>query len=212
MPNWCSNRLFITGTEHALESFLSKGVNSSGLFTMSGYLPMPEELLSIKTGGAEIDGVQVSEWREVQQSDGSTLQVALTDEERQDLKERFGTWSWYDWALENWGTKWDFECEPDAETADGEVELQFDTAWGPPTAFLESLATMFPMLDFVLEYAEGGMGFGGRRIYIKGVLTEVVETSETQDTCGLSEWHAMMVGGGDWDENEEPDDAEEEEE
>ncbi len=68
---------------------------------------------------------------------------------------------WYDWAIENWGTKWG-DCDTriiynnDRATAVG-----FSTAWSPPVAAIETISQMFPTLQFVLSYEEGGMCFLG---------------------------------------------------
>ena len=51
---------------------------------------------------------------------------------------------WYTWALEHWGTKWDacevelteLELHDDGTTS---VEWTFDTAWGPPQEWLDTV-------------------------------------------------------------------------
>lgn len=44
---------------------------------------------------------------------------------------------WYDWCVQNWGTKWDaVRCQPLGDCdPDGGLHLQFETAWAPPTEF-----------------------------------------------------------------------------
>ena len=40
--------------------------------------------------------------------------------------------SWYDWRLQNWGTKWnsyDFELDDESES---KLQVRFLTAWSPP--------------------------------------------------------------------------------
>jgi hypothetical protein len=184
MPNWCSNRLIITGTEHALESFFSKANTDNGPFSMHAFVPRPDELSDTSSPSKD------------------------TAERRQELRDKYGTDNWYDWSIENWGTKWDIDAVVDLNAAEGEAEVTFDSAWGPPVVFVDRLAAMFPALHFVLEYAEGGMGFGGRRVYFKGSLTEEISTSESPDTRQISAWHARMIGA---DEDEEETDTNEEE-
>lgn len=76
---------------------------------------------------------------------------------------------WYQWSLDNWGTKWgDREARMLREN-EWTVFL-FDTAWSPPIEGITRISAMFPDLTFVLVYEEGGMCFmGGERIE-KGVV------------------------------------------
>ncbi len=83
---------------------------------------------------------------------------------------------WYDWQIENWGTKWNAydihapDTFPQAltfiehnECSDGEsmLEYHFDTAWSPPMAWLHTAREVYPDLTFTLWYTEEGMGFCG---------------------------------------------------
>ena len=79
--------------------------------------------------------------------------------------------NWYDWRVEHWGTKWDIDgcLEYDDEEY---LEYCFDSAWAPPTAFLEKVSKDFPLLKFVLKYEEEGVGFIGRAIACNGVLDD----------------------------------------
>ena len=53
--------------------------------------------------------------------------------------------NWYEWNCENWGTKW--EVEPNdvniINRDDEKIELEFQTAWCPPIAFLKKLCLMY---------------------------------------------------------------------
>lgn len=70
--------------------------------------------------------------------------------------------SWYEWRLQNWGTKWEF-CDvtlnPDTDTS--EFECSFLTAWSPPIVGLFRVSTMFPDALFTLFYTEDGFDFTG---------------------------------------------------
>ena len=73
---------------------------------------------------------------------------------------------WRDWAINNWGTKWDaVECllnyDPTIETKRYRMKFTFLTAYAPPIAWLEYLGNMFPDLWIKLEYDEPGMRFCG---------------------------------------------------
>lgn len=57
-----------------------------------------------------------------------------------DSKERitkYGADNWYDWAMNNWGTKWDVNLEEDEVIIDESSQiLSFDTAWSPPDIWI----------------------------------------------------------------------------
>nr|QMP83070.1 MAG: hypothetical protein [Caudoviricetes sp.] len=67
---------------------------------------------------------------------------------------------WYDWCIENWGTKWDQCNTSEAEIDDpNQIELCFDTAWSPPVEFYKKMKE----LGFTVEayYYEPGCQFCG---------------------------------------------------
>ena len=76
--------------------------------------------------------------------------------------------NWYDWRLNNWGTKWDFGSYEDESgglhptVVHNEATASFDTAWSPPIGLYERLQ----LLGFKVEatYFEPGMAFAGRWI------------------------------------------------
>ena len=65
---------------------------------------------------------------------------------------------WYDWRVENWGTKWDGY---DGRISDDGSAFTFDTAWAPPLPIIKKLAEITGE-KFTLEYIELGMFFCGR--------------------------------------------------
>ena len=80
----------------------------------------------------------------------------------------------YEWELKNWGCKWG-ACSPElADEWEGHLEYAFETAWSPPVPFLSKLVPAWPMLTFLLDYEEMGMGFRG--------ITKVKDTI-VEDHC-----------------------------
>jgi hypothetical protein len=80
--------------------------------------------------------------------------------------------TWYEWAEENWGTKWDAYDVCLEFASPGQLVYKFTTANSPPDEFLKRLSAAFPMLDFRLLWHEEG-GCFGRHSYDCGV--EAVE-------------------------------------
>lgn len=68
--------------------------------------------------------------------------------------------NWYEWALNNWGCKWDLDAKLTKETGNS-LTYKFVSPWNPPIEWLLNIAPMFPYLLFQLSYKEGGMCFQG---------------------------------------------------
>ena len=71
---------------------------------------------------------------------------------------------WYDWALNNWGTKWDV-CDGWAsarkEGNEYAVDISFSTAWSPPEYALMTLWERDDISRINIYYEEPGMAFKG---------------------------------------------------
>ncbi len=107
---------------------------------------------------------------------------AYRDEPSQGEVRHSPNW-WYNWNVENWGTKWDcYEVNmrrPDYNPEWGEkphVVYQFETAWSPPNETLISyLSHLFPEVTVVNWFQETGMDFAGHGVYVNGQQTEFQE-------------------------------------
>ena len=138
MPNWCYNTVELTHEDptmiaRAKTAFLDKGL-------LNEFVPIPEGL-NIVAGylgeGAEQDALEAQEARNL---------------------EKHGYRNWYDYCVNEWGTKWDVTGQEVNDIPNG-VMLSFDSAWAPPTGAYDKL------LDLGFEvramYYEPGMGFCG---------------------------------------------------
>lgn len=85
----------------------------------------------------------------------------------------YGVSDWYDWSVNNWGTKWN-ACNTNIV---GDYNaVYFDTAWSPSIEIADKLASMHPKLKIIYEYAEEQTGFySGRITYENGVIFSNVE-------------------------------------
>ena len=140
MPNWCNNTVELS---HENPEMMARAVKSfnDGSF-LNEFIPVPAELNI--TAGRESD---------------ETVQKALEEKEKAN-QEKYGYSSWYDYCVNEWGTKWDIEpYEPVTLDEDGRLTMSFDSAWSPPTQAYEKLLD----LGFSLRayYYESGMGFCG---------------------------------------------------
>jgi hypothetical protein len=90
-------------------------------------------------------------------------QQLLEAHEKSNL-EKYGYANWYDFCVNEWGTKWDVGGDsawgdPVEIQEDGRLTLSFDSAWAPPTAAYDKLLDLgFSVRGY---YYEGGMAFCG---------------------------------------------------
>jgi len=144
MPNWCNNSATFSHQDPDMIKRLVDAYNSGR--TMNGFFPCPQDLLDTVAGHA-----------------GEDQKAAHEAQIERNLK-LHGAKDWYDWQVENWGTKWDFGAEEgDSITVyegSDQVSISFDTAWAPPIAFYQE---MEDEMGFHIKatYFEPGMGFVG---------------------------------------------------
>ena len=92
---------------------------------------------------------------------------------------QYGASNWYDWNCNSWGTKWDVDVQDngyDSSEDEEYINLSFESAWSPPTAWLIKVAKDYPDLHFTLEYEEGGCAF-------KGVMEICEDQDKFSDKC-----------------------------
>lgn len=79
---------------------------------------------------------------------GITSLEQLGDTYIENIK-KYGCTTWYDWCIENWGTKWGvsrFSCN--------ETTMIFETAWATPENIFEKLALEFSTDTIEVRYAD----------------------------------------------------------
>jgi hypothetical protein len=73
--------------------------------------------------------------------------------------------NWYDWRVNNWGTKWDISTEglEFIDNGDGTAEITgwFESAWSPPIGAYEKFCDDMDNCSLEAYYEEGGMCFVG---------------------------------------------------
>lgn len=95
--------------------------------------------------------------------------VELTPEEKRYRKMVYGAGDWYEWRLQNWGTKWN--CYEVMEISDARIEFQ--TPWSSPEEIIKYLSKKFPVTQFHIEYADEDLGHNcGKYTYKDGQVTD----------------------------------------
>lgn len=85
-----------------------------------------------------------------------------------------GVICWYEWNIQNWGTKWNAYDTKFEDHEDGTTTLQFDTAWSHPYPVLEALSVKFPHHQMEVAYADEDLGHNlGSYFITNGARTEM---------------------------------------
>ena len=140
MPNWCQNGVTFTHEDPAMITRIADAYKEDRLF--KEFFPCPPELLETEPVGENFND-----------------RVAAREEAN---RERFGFADWYEWAVNNWGTKWDISSDDGEPTKQdlNSIMLSFSTAWTPPVGFYDKMTELG--FDVVAYYLEEGMGFVGK--------------------------------------------------
>lgn len=187
MPNWCENTFTIEGPSILVQSFvdnLQESENSDHLMLTSAW-PMPEVLRGTRSpapsGEFDPEGnlmgyvldPENTYWTDEHYADEKANHYALI-EQAERAKAETGYDNWYDWASDNWGTKWDVEVLATGvdHGATSTVTLWGDSAWSPPISLLANLSEKYPQLTFSVSYFEPGMDYIGAAVFQDGRMAE----------------------------------------
>ena len=84
-----------------------------------------------------------------------------------------------EWAIENWGTKWEPYQELEWSINDhgnsSVANTFFLTAWSPPVAFVKTVSELYPDLLFTLEYGSLAGKYIGNKSFCNGELMQSYE-------------------------------------
>lgn len=183
MPNWCNNKLEITGTEKEILEFYQDNKNTKEDQELDFYkvLPMPDKVYKGQLGIEE--------------------------------RKTHGANNWYDWNCQNIGTKWNvkeavFKIKKNVDKKEAfntiktiylKTDLQlglvikkmfisytsyyyFDTAWSPPVNWLENISKKYKNLKIKLSFIEEGCDFAGHITYDNGIqINNIIETASEHD-------------------------------
>jgi len=141
MPNWCNNTLELQHEDPAMIERARVAFNDGRL--CEEFVPVPASLHIV--AGCVSDEAE---------------QKKLEEDTARNVAEH-GYGNWYDYCVNEWGTKWD--VGGDGMTADvledGRLAMSFDSAWSPPLEFYGKMCDLgFSVRAY---YYEGGMCFAG---------------------------------------------------
>lgn len=141
MPNWCMNTLTL---QHDDPEMLQRAYDAleRGEF-LNEFIPIPTALKNT-TAGSFSDP-------EVQQNLETLQEINASVYEYKD---------WYDFCVNEWGTKWDVGNAGSSDLDDGVLNTVFDSAWAPPIDAYRKLEDLGFRVSAM--YYEPGMGFAGK--------------------------------------------------
>lgn len=154
MPNWCENRLTISGAKQGLKIFREYARKDEELLCFDVFVPYPEEFKNKDRIAQAFDDMRDAITDAIVAGAVSNerilLRLSKAAKMSQGLYARDGFNSGgHEWCSKHWGTK-----------------------WSPPLPVVVAMGKMFPALRFELEYAEPGMAFRGNLIMEDGKITE----------------------------------------
>ena len=173
MPNWCKNNLKIHSNGQKILDVLELLKDDKGQMTFSKFMPTPKEL----------------------EDTTSPVRDTVPQGDRNELKEKYGADNWYDWHIQNWGTKWDASDSEFYKDGDDWI-ISFQTPWGPPMEFIKAFSKKFKDLTFELQYADE---FEGQYPLGESVFIDGVEIDDgPEEGTPQAEGFADMVWASEW--------------
>ena len=205
MPNHIMNLITLNGDEKVIEELrmqLKQSDGELGSLDFQKIIPMPESL-NIEAGTktdfgmklyliAEALAIPQEQYAESGDKIRAVLRhtdymaVSRVDDKtlEEDLKigkiaveniKKYGASDWYDWCIENWGTKWNGY---DSEVCE-DNQFKFCTAWSAPHPILKKLSELYPEITITHQWADEDYGFNlGHREYLNGEMTYERELDE----------------------------------
>lgn len=174
MPNWCDNTITLRHDNPEMINRAFNAIKESKF--LQEFIPVPDELLNTDSPN---------------------------NKNGDELVAKYGYSDWYDFCVNEWGTKWDMGSVSVEKDGDNELTFCAESAWAPPIEAYKALAKMG--FDIEAFYHESGMCFVGKVTTDNGEIFDEYyeyngETSETvrdvigdelDDYYGISENMAM---------------------
>lgn len=162
MPNIIRNRLKIEGPENKAQEileFLRSKTEKSILVDFNNIIKMPRELkITSNFSTSLLQPTKTLE--EIKTTLSGRGDFFADPETRKNFLAAFWNYltighpTWYEWALANWGVKWNaFNTWSKVENI-----LDFETAWNGVPSLIEKISTKFPDVTLIYIYASQDAG------------------------------------------------------
>ena len=148
MPNWVTNKIVITGKAERITEIIESIKGEDRPIDFEKIVPMPAELQNTKSP---------------------------SDKPDPDLIAKYGSDNWYDWCIQNWGTKWNASGTQDIRLnfKGNRLTIVFNTAWSTPAPVIEKLSEKFPDVKINVWFADEDYGSNvGRYGFTNGLVSK----------------------------------------
>lgn len=187
MPNWCYQKLSVSGKAEDVAAFNAVYLNEKKALELNRAIPMPPEL-DVEEGSDGADGYDAlcGDWQKllthptyrgnaipdevktsreacVKWMESCNPRAIEIGKQYQSNLSNHGYRSWWTWRIANWGTKWEIGESQQSILSDEPsfFQMTLETAWSPIFPALEKMVGDFPELTFELWYLDDGGGFAG---------------------------------------------------
>ena len=188
MPNHVTNHLTFGPDADAIAAFqkMLKEVRDSGkslgTFDFNKLIPMPPSL-NIERSSLTDEGLKLYQayaqelaqagpvgenlvkrkWAVQRRND--PMAWALGEQAYQNVQ-KYGYPTWYEWANQNWGTKWNaYQCKPLSKSDDTMIFL---TAWGAVPNIVATLSRKYPAQTITYRWADENIGYNVGEAVFRG--------------------------------------------
>lgn len=94
---------------------------------------------------------------------------------------RYKARDWYDWCIENWGTKWNA-----GDTIVDDESIEFETAWSTPVPVFVELSKCLKDITIIVDYADEDIGSNcGTLIIVNGEVSKREPRNPRRFACDL---------------------------
>lgn len=181
MPNWCSNRMVITGGKRELQRFMKcitvyPRLTNGETYDMNSLVPLDPRTFVTRTYTSGTD------------DEGNTVErsvSAFADEDEDGF-------DGYSHAVERWGSKWGACSITLASEEDNELVIHFDTAWNPADNLIRAISKDFPGLVFGVSSEDESRDNTVWTVFHYGDTVETEFTNTSKIPPHLAELHDRL--------------------
>lgn len=181
MPNHIRNRLTVNGSPEKVKAVFEFIKGSELAIDFNTIVPMPKSLNVSSSSDSEMAWCAIYKRSTRYLSTSAALERfnAASITEQESLKKlaaeyefnfvTYGSNSWYDWSIANWGTKWN--AYEQSIISDNQIE--FDTAWAAVPNLIKNLGDKFKEVSFEYIWADEDTGSNAGEMTIEKGVSDI---------------------------------------
>jgi hypothetical protein len=178
MPNHITNILTIKGSNDKVLEVINILLTEDGNVTFNKFAPMPNELKNVSVPTKIVSKKEYNKAKKeldeklAKGEDVFMTTLPLTNKKQKELINKYNVDNWYDWAINNWGSKWGAY---DGNKINNNTVF-FLSAWSTPFNGIITLSNMFPDVQFVVDFADENIGYNVGQYTIQNgiMISEIV--------------------------------------